>query len=81
MAGETKLINKRAVANRYGGCALRTVQRWVQAGVLPPPDVVINGRGYWNEARLDEHDRQRVIDAGRHLTKTPSPSTPERCAP
>ena len=50
MAGETKLINKRGVANRYGGCALRTVQRWVQAGVLPPPDMVINGRGYWNEA-------------------------------
>jgi hypothetical protein len=44
---------------------IRTVERWVQAGVLPPPSQVIRDRGYWDEDTLDAHDRQRTIDAGQ----------------
>ena len=56
-----KLIRKRAVAERYGVRALKTIERWTQQGVLPAPAQIINGRPYWDEASLDEHDRQRTI--------------------
>jgi predicted site-specific integrase-resolvase len=56
-----KLMRKRAVAERYGVRALRTIERWTRGGVLPPPDQVINGRPYWDEATLDAHDRQQTI--------------------
>lgn len=63
-----KLIRKRAVAERYGVRALRTIDRWTQKGVLPAPDQIINGRPYWDEATLDEHDRQRTItSASQHV--------------
>jgi hypothetical protein len=29
----------------------RTIFRWVNAGILPAPDHVINGRKYWNADR------------------------------
>jgi hypothetical protein len=57
-----RLINTRAVAERYGGRHPRTVKRWWQQGVIPPPDQTINNRHYWDEDRLAAHDRQRVID-------------------
>ena len=56
-----RLINTRAVAERYGGRHPRTVKRWWQQGVIPPPDLTINGRHYWNEHALDRHDRERVV--------------------
>ena len=57
-----RLINTRAVAERYGGRHLRTVQRWWKRGVIPPPDQTINNRHYWDEAALDHHDRKRVAE-------------------
>jgi hypothetical protein len=58
-----KFIGKRAVGQRYGGRHTRTIERWVKTRVLPPPDQIINGRGYWDVETLDAHDRQRTIDA------------------
>jgi hypothetical protein len=54
-----KFISKRAVADRYG-VVIRTIDRWVKAGFLPGPDLVINHRDYWSEAGLDQHDRAAV---------------------
>jgi predicted site-specific integrase-resolvase len=51
-------VNSRTLKERYPVCD-RTISRWVQAGILPKP-VVINGRRYWNEAELDERDRERI---------------------
>ena len=58
-----RLINTRAVAERHGGRHPRTVKRWWQQGVIPPPDQTINNRHYWDEAKLDRHDRERVVRA------------------
>ena len=55
-------LDRRGVGTRYGGKHPRTIKRWKDAGVIPPPDVVVNGREYWDEAKLDHHDRQRVAD-------------------
>ena len=50
----------REVCIRYGVKTPRTIRRWEIQKVIPPPDFVINGRKYWREATLDEHDRQCV---------------------
>jgi DNA-binding transcriptional MerR regulator len=56
-----KYITKRGVAQRYG-VTPRTVDRWKKAKILPPADRTVNGREYWNEGGLDEHDRQLVAE-------------------
>lgn len=55
-----RLIGTRAVGQRYGGKHPRTVKRWKDQGVIPPPDLRINGRDYWDETTLDHHDRTLV---------------------
>jgi hypothetical protein len=50
-----KFSNKRALAIRYG-VVPRTIDRWVKAKILPPPDLTINNRDYWYDARIDAHD-------------------------
>ena len=57
-----RLITTRGVGERYGGRHPRTVKRWWQQGVIPPPDQTIRNRHYWDEAALDRHDRQRVAE-------------------
>jgi hypothetical protein len=64
-APSKKLINTRAVGLRYGGRHPRTVKRWVQQGVIPPPDQTINNRHYWDELALDRHDRERVAERAK----------------
>ena len=64
-----RLINTRAVGERYGGRHPRTIKRWWQRGVIPPPDQTINNRHYWDEAALDRHDRERVADRAKTLNK------------
>ena len=56
-----KYIPKRSVAQRYG-VTPRTVDRWKKAKILPPADRTVNGRQYWNEGGLDDHDRQLVAE-------------------
>lgn len=55
-----RLIPTRAVRERYGNAASRTIRRWVLSGVLPPPDRTINGRHFWWEDTLAEHERRVV---------------------
>jgi hypothetical protein len=56
----------------------RTPKRWDDAGLLPPPDAIVNGISYWDESTLDEHDRQTVAEAlsqprpARRLPNRPS---------
>lgn len=61
-----RLINTRSVGQRYGGLNPRTIQRWVEQGVIPPPDQIINNRHYWDEDRLEQHDRQRVAERAKN---------------
>jgi hypothetical protein len=57
-----RLLNRRAVGQRYGGKHPRTIKRWVDRGVIPPPDLNIQDRDYWYEDGLDRHDRQLVTE-------------------
>jgi hypothetical protein len=45
---------------RYGKKAGRTIKRWVQSGVLPPPDFIINNCEYWWETTIEENERGLV---------------------
>jgi hypothetical protein len=38
---------------------VRTISRWHKAGLLPPPDTVINGREHWTDETLDAADAAR----------------------
>jgi DNA-binding transcriptional MerR regulator len=57
----TKWLPAQAVASRYG-VSDRTVDRWVEAGVLPKP-MYIQGRRYWDEAELAQRDQARKTEA------------------
>ena len=79
-ASARKYIAKRGVATRYG-VVPRTIDRWVEKKVLPPADLKINTRDYWDEDRLDEHDRQQTIAAGVKSQPTKSTSDHKDRAP
>ena len=57
-----RLIPTRGVCERYGQRAARTIKRWVVAGAFPPPDRTINGRHFWWEETLIQHERQLVAE-------------------
>jgi hypothetical protein len=45
------------LCERYG-VVPRTIDRWLAAGLLPEP-VRINTIRYWDEAEIDQRDRER----------------------
>jgi hypothetical protein len=57
------MLGAKAVAIRYG-VVIRTIDRWVEAGVLPQPSRVILNRRYWALADLERHDREMTVKAG-----------------
>jgi predicted site-specific integrase-resolvase len=52
-------LPKRLVAERYNASA-RTIERWVKQGRLPKPTRLPNGRDYWANTVLEEHERNLV---------------------
>ena len=68
LTSSRRLIDRRAVGQRYGGKHPRTIKRWVDQGVIPPPDLNIKNRDYWYEDALDRHDRQLVAARGASAT-------------
>jgi hypothetical protein len=69
---QRRLLNRRAVGQRYGGKHPRTVKRWVDRRVIPPPDLSIQNRDYWYEDALDRHDRELVAERAA-ASNTPRP--------
>jgi hypothetical protein len=57
----SKWLPAEKLRNRYNRSA-RTIDRWVEVGVLPPP-VYIRRRRYWDEEVLNEHDAARQAEA------------------
>lgn len=55
-----KFLNARELCTRYGRAG-RTIDRWVEAGVLPQP-IYIQGQRYWNEAEIDDRDEARKAE-------------------
>jgi DNA-binding transcriptional MerR regulator len=64
-ASAKRLIGIRAVRARYGDVNARTIDRWLERQVIPPPDRRINNRRYWYEHKLDRHDRECVADRAK----------------
>jgi hypothetical protein len=60
------------VGRRYEK-TVRTIDRWLDAGILPQPDLVIRGRRYWAAETLEKfHAEQRDLARGRHRTVEPT---------
>jgi hypothetical protein len=47
------------LAARYGADP-RTIYRWRKAGVLPPPDFIINNAPFWDEESIEVNERERL---------------------
>jgi hypothetical protein len=41
----------------------RQLKRWLDDGILPPPDLVVNNHPAWKETTLDEADRANTLRA------------------
>jgi predicted DNA-binding transcriptional regulator AlpA len=54
---DDEFLPTRRVRARYGGKSEKTIDRWIEAGVLPPP-VWINGRRHWRRSALERHERE-----------------------
>jgi hypothetical protein len=70
---ERKFLAKRAVSVRYG-VTPRTIDRWIKAKVFPGADTVVNGRHYWVEQHLDQHDRRRTVEHAAGVGAPPAAS-------
>jgi hypothetical protein len=55
---------------RYAGKTRRTLKRWEDEKILPPPDLVVHGKKFWRETTLDEADRRNTIAAGANGSAT-----------
>jgi predicted site-specific integrase-resolvase len=65
----------RALQERYG-VVDKTIDRWVQAGVLPAP-MYINRRRYWDADEIEHRDRdrprkQRTVQAAAQQIRSPA---------
>jgi DNA-binding transcriptional MerR regulator len=54
----TRKLPTRTLCQRYDVSA-RTIDRWLDAGILPPP-MVVNHRRYWDEDELEQLERERM---------------------
>ena len=57
-----RLLDSRAIRERYGDRSTRTLRRWELSGVLPPPDRIINKRKYWWHETLERHERELIAE-------------------
>jgi predicted DNA-binding transcriptional regulator AlpA len=56
-----RYLRKRAVTERYGGVSIRTIERMVKDGRLPPPEYPLGRLPMWDAAKLDEFDRAATL--------------------
>ena len=56
-----KLLPARVLCERYS-VVDRTIDRWVEVGILPEASVR-PWRGYWDEAEIEQLERERVAKA------------------
>jgi predicted DNA-binding transcriptional regulator AlpA len=53
---------KKKVAARYDA-SMRTIERWVEKGRFPKPVRMANGRDYWSDTAIEQHEKSLVGDA------------------
>jgi hypothetical protein len=56
------------VARRYEK-TVRTLDRWLAAGLFPKPDLVIADRRYWMAQTLDQFDAKQKAAAARNRSQ------------
>jgi len=54
-------LTARLLCDRYNVCS-RTIDRWVQSGLLPKP-MTVNRRRYWDEMEVEQRDQERMAAA------------------
>jgi predicted DNA-binding transcriptional regulator AlpA len=59
-----RMLPTRSVCERYN-ISDRTVDRWLQNGILPSP-VRINGLRYWRQHELEQREREFPYDHASH---------------
>jgi hypothetical protein len=60
-------LRKRQVAQRYGGIALRSVERAAADGRLPPPEYPFGEHTpLWDLAKLEENERAAALRCKPH---------------
>jgi hypothetical protein len=57
------------LVHRYG-VDPRTITRWKDSGILPPPDLTINGIDYWFEGSIEANERENLSARRKPQTKT-----------
>jgi hypothetical protein len=59
-------LRKRQLAQRYGNITLRSVERAVEAGRIPPPEYPCGERTpLWDLEKLEANERAAAIRSGR----------------
>jgi predicted site-specific integrase-resolvase len=56
-----KKLPTHALCARYEVCS-RTINRWTEAGILPPP-LYVNKRKYWDLEEVERCERERMAKA------------------
>ena len=59
-----QLLRDMHLSVRYGRTP-RTINTWKRSGILPPPDVTINGLDYWYPETIEQNERER-LSSKRH---------------
>jgi predicted site-specific integrase-resolvase len=65
-------LTARRLCERYD-VVVRTIDRWLEQGILPPP-LIINGRRYWDEEEIERSERERMTRRNAAANNPPSPS-------
>jgi predicted site-specific integrase-resolvase len=68
-------LRKRTVAERYG-INVRTLERMVKDGRLPPPNFYIGRSPFWAENDLEAHDRQAATAPRPKMKRTATVQPP-----
>ncbi len=53
-------LRQQSLATRYD-CTVRSVQRMIDDGRIPPPDFYLGRVPYWNEETLEANERSAAI--------------------
>jgi hypothetical protein len=61
-------LRKRQLALRYGGVTLRSIERAVEAGRIPPPEYPCGeNTPLWDLEKLEANERAAAIRSGRQI--------------
>jgi hypothetical protein len=65
-SSQSRFVTARFLQARYGDVCDRTIDRWVEAGVLPKPTYIRNRR-YWDLDQIEQLERDRMAKALKTL--------------